>query len=73
MLPPQNADTGEVALSGVRNFSSDQLASPSSAQDFSRQNAPNKIAPTNANTAQTASMFRFKVRSTKCSLLVDMA
>jgi hypothetical protein len=28
------------------------------------QNAPNKIAPTKANTAKTASMFSLKARST---------
>jgi hypothetical protein len=38
----------------------------------SAQNAPNKIAPTKANTAITVSMFNFKASSTWCSLLVDL-
>jgi len=36
------------------------------------QNAPSKIAATNANAASTASMFRFNVRPTSLSLVLVM-
>jgi hypothetical protein len=55
---PEMKSTGRVSLSGARN----RLAGLPAV--LNTQNAPNKIAPTNANTAKIASVFQFKARST---------
>jgi hypothetical protein len=60
-------NTGEVALSGVSNLelgdSCETGLWTGRAVQRLAQNAPNKIAPTNINTADTTSMSSFKVRS----------
>ena len=52
----QNENTGEVALSGVGIGAAKRRGRV----DLT-QNAPNKTAPTNTNTAQTATTLRFNV------------
>jgi len=59
----ENANTGEPTLSGVGNVGANVIR----ARDTQTQNAPSRMALTNAKTASTASTSSFKARSTSRS------